>query len=155
MRRKDREVTQMSEIEKILNKCKVFRIGMVDENGVYILPLNFGYFLDGDKLELYFHGAKAGKKVELLGRDGTLGFEMDCDHELKEDEDPCEYSYKFASIIGQGKATIILNELEQIKAINCIMKHQTGREFEFNPKMLKNVLIYKIEVDKFSAKRLI
>lgn len=66
MRRKDREVTENSEIEEILNKCKVFRIGLVDDSGVYILPLNFGYVLDGNKLELYFHGAKAGKKVELL-----------------------------------------------------------------------------------------
>lgn len=155
MRRKDREVTKISEIEKILNKCKVFRIGMVHKDGVYILPLNFGYFLDEDILEIYFHGAKVGKKVELLGGDGAIGFEMDCEHELIEDEDPCEYSYRYASIIGQGKATIVLDNLEKIKAINCVMKHQTGREFKFNQSMLENVLIYKIAVDKFSAKRLV
>lgn len=153
MRRKDRQVAQISEIEKILNKCKVFRVGMVDEDSVYILPLNFGYSLNGDKLELYFHGARVGKKVDLLNKDPKVGFEMDCEHELIEDEDPCEYSFKFASIIGQGRISIVSDDLEKIKAINFIMKHQTGREFKFNEKMLKGVLIYKVTADKFSAKR--
>lgn len=153
MRRKDREVTENSEIEEILNKCKVFRIGLVDDSGVYILPLNFGYVLDGNKLELYFHGAKAGKKVELLDRDATVGFEMDCEHKLVKGDDPCEYSYKYASIIGQGKATIVLDALEKAKTLNYLMKHQTGNTFEFSRKTLESVSVYKIIADKFTAKR--
>ncbi|NLY36290.1 MAG: pyridoxamine 5'-phosphate oxidase family protein [Tissierellia bacterium] len=155
MRRKDREVTQVSEIKKILDKCKVFRIGMVDESGVYILPLNFGYSFKEDKLELYFHGAKVGKKVDLLTEDLKIGFEMDCEHQLIEDQDPCEYSFKFASIIGQGRVSSISEDLEKIKALNFIMKQQTGREFKFSQKMLENVLVYKIVVEKYSAKRLV
>lgn len=155
MRRKDREVTQISEIKKILDKCKVFRIAMADESGVYILPLNFGYSFKEDKLELFFHGARVGKKVNLLTKDPRLGFEMDCEHELIEDQDPCEYSFKFASIIGQGRAFSLSHVPEKIEAITFIMKHQTGREFEFSEKMLENVLVYKIIVEKFSAKRLV
>ena len=153
MRRKDREVTKVSEIEEILNKCKVFRIGMMDSNGIYIVPLNFGYSLDEDKLELYFHGAKIGKKVELLSENSSIGFEMDCEHELIGDDNPCEYSYKYASIIGQGKATIISNDLEKAKALNSLMEHQMGSTFEFNQKMLENILVYKIIVEKFTGKR--
>ena len=121
---------------------------------MFTLRLNFGYSLDEKKLELYFHGAKVGKKVELLKENHSIGFEMDCDHELIEDKNPCEYSYKYSCIIGKGKVTMISNDTEKIKALNCLMKHQTGNTFEFNEKMLGSILVYKIIVDDFSAKRL-
>ena len=37
MRRKDREVTEMEEIQQIFDECKVCRIGIMDENGPYIV----------------------------------------------------------------------------------------------------------------------
>ena len=43
MRRKDREVTEMEEIQQIFDECKVCRIGIMDENGPYIVPVNYGY----------------------------------------------------------------------------------------------------------------
>jgi len=42
MRRKDREVTEMEEIQQIFDECKVCRIGIMDENGPYIVPVNYG-----------------------------------------------------------------------------------------------------------------
>jgi nitroimidazol reductase NimA-like FMN-containing flavoprotein (pyridoxamine 5'-phosphate oxidase superfamily) len=66
MRRKDREVTDMNEIIEIIKKCDVCRLAFFDKEYPYIVPLNFGYSYDGAKLELYFHGANAGKKLELL-----------------------------------------------------------------------------------------
>ena len=38
MRRKDREVTDKKEIQRILETCKVCRIGLPEEDGVYIVP---------------------------------------------------------------------------------------------------------------------
>ena len=43
MRRKDREVTEMEEIQQIFDECKVCRIGIMDENGPYIVPVNYVY----------------------------------------------------------------------------------------------------------------
>ena len=37
MRRKDREVTDKKEIQRILETCKVCRIGLPEEDGVYFL----------------------------------------------------------------------------------------------------------------------
>ena len=91
----------------------------------------------------------------MLTEDLKIGFEMDCEHQLIEDQDPCEYSFKFASIIGQGRVSSISEDLEKIKALNFIMKQQTGREFKLSQKMLENVLVYKIVVEKYSAKRLV
>ena len=42
MRRKDREVTDLSEIIEILKNCDVCRLALNDDGFPYILPLNFG-----------------------------------------------------------------------------------------------------------------
>ena len=31
-------------------------------------------------LELYFHGATEGTKLDLIAKDNRAGFEMDCEH---------------------------------------------------------------------------
>lgn len=58
MRRKDREVTQISELMQIIDQCKVCRIGMQDKDELYIVPMNFGYTYEVNQLELFFHSAK-------------------------------------------------------------------------------------------------
>ena len=58
MRRKEREVTDIKEIREVLDSCKVCRLGIADEGGAYIVPLNYGYRLEDGVLTLYFHGAK-------------------------------------------------------------------------------------------------
>lgn len=40
-----------------------------DEEGMYIVPLNFGYTYEEDVLKLYFHSAGEGRKVDALAAD--------------------------------------------------------------------------------------
>ena len=57
MRRKDREVTDMNEIGKILDLCKTCHVAMQDEKELYLVPLSYGYELKEGWLTLYFHSA--------------------------------------------------------------------------------------------------
>ena len=43
MRRKDREVTDNYEINKIINSCQIIRLAFADGVAPYIVPLNFGF----------------------------------------------------------------------------------------------------------------
>ena len=43
MRRKDKEILDKKEIESIIKKAGVCRLGLSDNNIPYIVPLNFGY----------------------------------------------------------------------------------------------------------------
>lgn len=45
MRRRDREVTEHSEIMHILDSGKVLHLGLVDQGKPYIVPMNYGYVL--------------------------------------------------------------------------------------------------------------
>lgn len=156
MRRKDREVTEMEEIQQIFDDCKVCRIGIMDEDGPYIVPVNYGYVREEGKVILYIHGAREGKKIDLIRKNANVGIEIDYKHELVEGDTACQYSYYYASIIGKGTASIIDNPREKLKALNVIMKHQTGRtfeEFQKNPNLEKAVAIIRIDLNEYSCKK--
>lgn len=148
MRRKDREVKQINGILKIIDKCKVCRIAMYDKQGLYIVPMNFGYKYN-EKLTLYFHSSYKGRKLNALNQ--RVAFEMDCSHDLVVASSPCAYSYLYQSVIGEGKA-IEVKDNEKNQALQLIMKHIANKEYEFNDKMCQSVLVFKIEVDKLSGK---
>lgn len=43
MRRKDREVTDVTRITAIMDQCDSCRLGLCEDNVPYIVPLCFGY----------------------------------------------------------------------------------------------------------------
>lgn len=153
MIRKDREITDINQIYKIMDNCICCRLGFYDESEVYIVPLNFGYEHTNTSTVLYFHGAKVGKKINLISKVPSVGFEMDTDYKLNEGETACAYSAKFKSIIGTGKASFIKDKDEKEKALKAIMYHNTNKnEWQFTDTMLNSVCVFKVVVDKLSCK---
>jgi nitroimidazol reductase NimA-like FMN-containing flavoprotein (pyridoxamine 5'-phosphate oxidase superfamily) len=155
MRRKDKEIIDVSEKIAVVKKCKVCRIGLSENNIPYIIPLNYGYDFENDKLTLFFHGATQGKKLDMIKNNNNACFEIDCDTKLLEAEKACNYGYAFKSIIGFGKIIILENADEKIYGLNKIMKHQTEKEtvFNFTPDELKNVCVMKMTIEKFTGKQ--
>ena len=68
MRRKDRQVEDRAEIADILNRSLVCRLGLQDEEGMYIVPLNYGYRWKETEAAptLYFHSAPDGRKIRAI-----------------------------------------------------------------------------------------
>ena len=153
MRRRDREIESTKELLAVLDACQVMRIGMYDEDGVYILPMNFGYAFEDDKLTFYMHGALEGKKLDLIRQNSKVGFELDCDHKLIEGKVACQYGFHYASIVGKGIAEIITEPQEKIKGMAILMKSITGKDFEFNEKLVSIVSVIKITATEFAGKR--
>lgn len=152
MRRRDREVTNIAEKIEIINDCKVVRLAIKDKEGLYIVPLNFGYSYLEDKLTLYFHSAKEGRKLDGIVENPEVAFEMDCEHKLIEAEIPCLYGFSYKSIIGNGIASIVEDMEEKKTSLSLLMKHQTGKDFTFEDRHAKSVAVFKVEVTNFSAK---
>ncbi len=153
MRRKDREITEDSRIIETIENCKCCRLGFNDNGEVYIVPMNFGYIKKEDKLTLYFHSAKEGRKISLIKSMDRVGFEMDTGYELTIGKSPCEYSAKFQSIIGNGNVSIVEGEEEKKFALQRIMYQNTKEEmWEFEEKMIHAVCVFKVEVTKLSCK---
>ena len=151
MRRANREIKDLDEIKKIVDECKVIRIAMKDDEGLYIVPLNFGYTFRDNTFTFYFHSAKEGRKIDGFKANNEVAFEMDCEHELVVAEKACGYSYKFASIIGTGKVSFLDGE-EKLNALSILMKHQTEKDFAFDKKMAKGVAVCSLTAEKLTAK---
>ena len=59
MRRKEKEITDKKEIEKVLQESNVCRLAMVDGDKPYMVPMNFGY----RDACLFFTVQKRGEKL--------------------------------------------------------------------------------------------
>ncbi len=64
MRRQEREIRDEAEIQEILEKGLVCRLGLYDGQYPYVVPLNYGY-RNGC---MYFHCAREGRKIDILKR---------------------------------------------------------------------------------------
>lgn len=98
MRRLDRQVTSMERIETCLKDSECLHVGFNDNGEVYIVPVNFGYILNGEKLQLYFHGAKQGRKMEIARVNPQVGFSMETHLQTVPGKKACDYSELFLSI---------------------------------------------------------
>lgn len=153
MRRKDREITDPMQIADIIRRCTCCRIGFYDAGEVYVVPLNFGYELRNHSYVFYFHGAKEGRKIDLIQKAPNVGFEMDTNYALNEADIACSYSARFQSIIGNGIVRMV-SELEEKKlGLSLLMEHNTGKkEWNFDEKILNLTVVFKLEVAKMSCK---
>ena len=152
MRRKDRQVNGEEALREILDACQVVRIAMQDEEGLYIVPMNFGYDYENGKLALYVHSAREGRKVSAFRRNGQIAFEMDCGHELVEGNQACQYSYRYKSIVGNGEIVELENPEDKTKGLQALMRRFSDRTFDFNEKMLAVVAVFRIDASGFTGK---
>ena len=153
MTRREQQVTDINEIIEILEKSKVVHVGMIDGDEPYVVPMNYGYALENGKLILYLHGAKRGRKIDVLKANPKVFFEKCCDVTPFEGEVACKYGITYASIMGRGHATIIEDVEEKKSALSILMKTQTGKDFSFEDKLTTVVSIIKIDTLEFTAKK--
>ena len=154
MRRKDREVTDIKGIEEILSMCKTCHVAMVDDGKPYIVPLSYGYrIIDGSVLELFFHSAFEGRKLDILRKDANVCFEISYEGEPVNSEDPCNAGYYYASLIGFGTVEFIEDSVEQkCEALSIMFKQQTDRDVQFNDAQAGTVCVFKIVSTDFTGK---
>ena len=155
MRRKDRQITDFDKIVDIIDRCDCCRVGFYDEEAkqVYIVPLNFGYTVEGEKITFYYHGAHEGRKIDLIRTAPNVGFEMDTNYKLNEAEVACEFSARFQSIIGNGVISLIEDVEEKKHGLDIIMQHVSGRGgWDYPEQMVKNMSVMKLEVEEMACK---
>ena len=149
MRRKEKEITELSAIEDIITKSLVCRLALSDDNSPYIVPLCFGY---RDRV-LYFHGSLKGKKIDIIRKNQKVCFEFDINTETVKAEDACHWSMQYRSVIGFGKAVFLEDLDEKRKAFNIIMSQYSDRTFQFNDDTLKGMVVIKVEIESMTGKQ--
>ena len=153
MTRREQQITDINEIIDILEKSKVVHVGMIDGDEPYVVPMNYGYIFEDGKLTLYLHGAKRGRKIDILMANPKVFFEMCCDVTPFEGDVACRYGTTYASIMGRGLASVIEDVEEKKEALTLLMKAQTGKDFTFEDKLTTVVSIIRIDTLEFTAKK--
>ena len=153
MRRKDREIRDFAVIRKIIDKCEVLRIGLVDDDLFpYIVPVNFAYTIEGEQIFFYIHGAVAGRKYELIRRNGVCSFEMDCDHELVVKEEEREATMYYKSVMGRARLEFLEGE-EKKRGLDIIMaRDESTRGMDYDLAPLPRTAVVKLTVTEYSGK---
>ena len=97
----------LTKLRQILADCDVVHIGAMDGDGMFVVPVNYGYEFcsgsEGEKtvstveglpgsLRLYLHSAGEGRKAEAFAGGPEVAFEMDCGHEIIRGDYTCSYS---------------------------------------------------------------
>lgn len=152
MRRSDRELLGKEKQKEILDSCKVCRVALQDKDELYIVPLNFGYCWEEEYPVLYFHSAGEGRKISMISGEPRVCIEMDCGHALKEAGEACGYGFCYQSLIGWGKAEIVKETGEKKRALTLLMRQQTGKDFVFTDAMTESVTVFRIRLDRMTAK---
>ncbi len=135
---------------EVLEKGIWMELAMSGKDGwPYVVPLNYGFGKDF----IIVHGAREGKKIDLLRENNKVAFNVAIDTEVIRDEnDPSEFSMKYRSVSGLGTAKFIEDAEEKREALKIIMEHYHGPKEPITEGMLKATAVIKISITEITGK---
>ncbi|MFC1971923.1 pyridoxamine 5'-phosphate oxidase family protein [Chloroflexota bacterium] len=149
MRRKEKEITDPAEIEQLITQARVCRIGLVDGNKPYVVPVCFGY----EKKAFYFHCAPEGYKLELIKKNNSVCVEIDTDIDIICAEKPCGWSTKYRSVIGVGRAYILEDGKDKIDGLTVIMRQFGEKRPEMEFERAERAVVVRIDIEHITGKK--
>lgn len=153
MRRKDREITDLKTMLEILEGCTVLRIGLADGDFPYIVPMNFAYILKHDRPIFYIHGAKEGRKYDLMQKNGRCSFEADIPLKMECFPDKGVITMRYQSVMGRALIRFLEDE-EKKQAMDEILlqRYPETRAFPYSMTMLSHTAVAELTVLDWTAK---
>jgi nitroimidazol reductase NimA-like FMN-containing flavoprotein (pyridoxamine 5'-phosphate oxidase superfamily) len=149
MRREEREITDKDEMEAILDRAAVCVLGLSQNDVPYVVPLCFGYE-DGC---LYFHSAGEGRKLDIIEANNNVCFEVHVDRELVTAEDACQWTVRYRSVIGFGRAYLVEGRGYKERALHIIMRHYSDQLWRYPEGAIDRVAVVRVEIDSMTGKQ--
>ena len=148
MRRSDKQITELKEIESLLRSSEICHLSMVDDGKPYVVPMNFGY----ENSALYFHSAPEGRKIDVLESNPHVCFSIIARNILVKGEKACTWTAKFSSVIGTGRAAIVDDRAGKEEGLSILMKQYSDEDYKFSGENLDGVVIIRVEVVEMTGK---
>lgn len=152
LERSDKEIKDLKEVESILREVRVGRLGTCCDGQPYVVPLSFSY----DDGKILFHGAKKGKKMDNILKNPKVCFEVD-EGELISADNPCDFNFKYRSVIANGTARIINDSKQKVDALRKLVEKYAPGKVEYlseeNTDMFEDLAVVEIEIDKMVGKK--
>lgn len=152
MIRRDREVTDFKEIVEMLDGFDVVRIGLAGDEYPYVVPMSFGYDIIDGKIAIYLHGAKIGKKVDLIEKSKKVCVEAD--EFIRYEEQSNGITTRYKSIIGYGEIEELVKDEDKVYSLNAACTHCGYAKYDSSVcKSLKNTRCFRIILDEVTGKK--
>ncbi len=148
---KKRDLTFKPELESIINKCQICNMAMVDEDGMpYVLPMNFGFEED----YIYFHSAQTGRKIDVLRNNPNVCISFSTDEKLRwvNEEVACSWGMSYRSVLASGKVEFVDDFDQKEEALKVIMKAYSEINFTFNAPAVRDVLVFRVKIEKLHGR---
>ena len=157
LRRMDREIKDENLINLILDSATHINIAMADENEPYIVPLNYIY--DSEQKNIYFHGAKDGKKDRSTTKESkSMGL---CCNRSRIWGIQCENLY--ASVVFSGNVSFVENQETKLMVLRNQIDKQSGDKEEMKARLevmaskgnplFASTVFGRIKIDFMTGKR--
>lgn len=118
MHRPEKKIRDRDELEVILRGAEVGRLGTCVGGEPYVVPVNFAY----DDGRIVFHCARWGKKLENIVENPRVCFEVDINGGVIPAGDPCNFSFRYQSIIAHGKARVHTDPQKVVEAMKLLVE---------------------------------
>ncbi len=150
MRKSNQEIKEVKIIEEILAGAEICRIAMIDGDMPYMLPFNYGY----KNRCIYIHSAPAGKKIDLLRKNGHVCFEVEQTARVIPKEKACKWATLYRSVIGYGEVEIMTDFENKKRGLQIIMAQHGAPDIpEFQPKEVESMVILKLTISSLTGKQ--
>lgn len=151
MRKADREIKDWGEKIKLLERCQTIRLGLNDGIYPYVVPLSFGFEEADGRVNIYFHCAKEGKKIELLKKDKHVCVEADILNGYKDTGKSVTADYE--SLIGFGICEEVYGG-EAVRGLELLLKHYNVTGYSAREcASLERTAVFKVELKELTGKR--
>ncbi|RDU60789.1 pyridoxamine 5'-phosphate oxidase family protein [Helicobacter marmotae] len=155
MRRKDFAIDDIAVIEEFLSRIEFGVLAIPDDLAPYAVPISF-CFKDS---AIYFHGAKAGRKYELLKREPRVSFSASKPYAyipssfLNHTMIPTQF---FFSIFIEGKFEVVEDLAKKKAMLEALVQKYEHRDISMEAEQFKNhekgVFAGVLKVESLSAK---
>ncbi len=149
-RKPKRQFTDLAEMEEVLTRARIMRLGLTDGQWPYVVPVNFAY----EPGIIWFHSSPQGFKMDLMAANPKVCFEVEDEWGLVTGEKPCDWSTRFRSVIGFGEASVVQDRAQKAHGLDVIMRsHGFAGDLNYPPEILDRAAVVRIAISSMTGKK--
>lgn len=152
MRRKDKQVTEHTELIKPLKEAEYITLALCSDNKPYLATLSHGY--DEQNNCIYFHSAGEGRKIDVLKENPEVWGQAMIDSGYQHGS--CDHLYHTTQF--GGKATFIDDLNEKEHALKTMIRQLDEApekiiETQLKPSSITKIQIGRIDITEMTGKK--
>ena len=83
----------------------------------------------------------------------SVCFEVDVDHEFVPGDTACNWTARFRSVIGFGKARLVEDSEDRRRALDVILGHYSDGPYEYVTDSLDKVAVIRVQIEDITGKQ--